>query len=155
MILEDKDEAINLINKYLEPKEKVKKEELEKYTSKYITKKYKNNDLPLIYKQKNTETFFLIEHLDYINNTIEYKILNYCIDIIYEWSKQKRFNSKTNYPKVVPIIIYTGTEKWNIENRQKEETIGENVLENYKIDIKLNVIETDEPEIDELEDENI
>ncbi len=145
-ILEDKQEAVHLINKYLDIKEKVKKEDLELYTNNYMAKKYNSSDLPLIYRQKNKETFFLIEHLDTIESNIEYKILNYCIDIIYEWSKRRKFISKSNYPKVVPIIIYTGKEKWRKPTNYKEKTIGTNVLENYEIDMQLNVIETDVPQ---------
>lgn len=145
-ILEDKQEAVHLINKYLDIREKVKKEDIDIYVSNYMNKKYKSKELPLIYKQKNTETFFLIEHLDTIESNIEYKILNYCIDIIYDWSKKKKFNSKNNYPKVVPIIIYTGKDKWKIPKNVKEKNIGTSVIENYKIDIQLNVIETDVPQ---------
>ncbi len=145
-ILEDKQEAVHLINKYLDIKEKVKKEDLELYTNNYMAKKYNSSNLPLIYRQKNKETFFLIEHLDTIESNIEYKILNYCIDIIYEWSKRRKFISKSNYPKVVPIIIYTGKEKWRKSTNYKEKTIGTNVLENYEIDMQLNVIETDVPQ---------
>lgn len=145
-ILEDKQEAMHLINKYLDIKEKVQEEEIELYKSEYMSKKYKTKELPVIYKQKSTETFFLIEHLDAIESNIEYKILNYCIDIIYDWSKKRRFNSKNNYPKVVPIIIYTGKDKWKIPKDSKEKNIGKNVIENYQIDIQLNVIETDEPQ---------
>lgn len=151
--LEDKQEAVHLINKYLDIKEKINKEDIELFTSNYINKKYKTKELPLIYQQKNKEVFFLIEHLDTIESNIKYKILNYCIDIIYDWSKKRKFNSKTNYPKVVPIIIYTGKDKWKIPQNFKERSIGTNVLENYKIDIQLNVIETDAPESCELESE--
>jgi len=153
MILEDKHEATEFINKYLKSKEKIKEKDIELYKSKYIERKYKDIELPIIYRHKNTETFFLIEHIDFIDRTIDYKILNYCIDIIYEWSKEKRFNSKTNYPRVVPIVIYTGQEPWNSQKRNREKTIGTNVLENYKIDIQLNVIETDEPEGEEPEED--
>lgn len=152
-ILEDKQEAVHLINKYLDIKEKINKEDIELFTSNYMNKKYKTKELPLIYRQKNKEVFFLIEHLDTIESNIKYKILNYCIDIIYDWSKKRKFNSKTNYPKVVPIIIYTGKDKWKIPQNFKERSIGTNVLENYKIDIQLNVIETDAPESCELESE--
>lgn len=82
-ILEDKQEAVHLINKYLDIKEKINKEDIELFTSNYMNKKYKTKELPLIYRQKNKEVFFLIEHLDTIESNIKYKILNYCIDIIY------------------------------------------------------------------------
>lgn len=151
MILEDKKEAVEFINKHLKGKEKIKQEQLERYTSKYMKRKYQDIELPIIYRHKNTETFFLIEHLDFIDSTIDYKILNYCIDIIYDWSRKRRFNSKTNYPKVVPIVIYTGQEPWSAKKKNREKTIGTSVLENYKIDIQINVIETDEPESEVIE----
>ncbi len=43
-----------------------------------------------------------------------YRILNYCIDIIQEWKKSNKINQNTRYPIIVPIIIYTGNEKWKI-----------------------------------------
>ena len=152
-ILENTEEVEKLINNFLSPNEKVKKEELQRWKRKYITNKYKNDKPILIYKQKGTETFFLIEHVENMDASISYKILNYCVDIIYEWSKNKKFNSKSKYPKVVPIIIYTGKEKWKIPINFEEKRIGTTVLENYKIDIGLNVIETNRLKMDFLENQ--
>ena len=70
-----------------------------------------------------------------------YRILNYCIDIIQEWKKSKKINQNTRYPIIVPIIIYTGNEKWKIPKNFKEKQISDYVFENYKIDLEYNLIE--------------
>ena len=70
-----------------------------------------------------------------------YRILNYCIDIMQEWSRARKIKRETKYPIVVPIIIYTGNEKWKIPKNFKEKQIGDYVFENYKIDLEYNLVE--------------
>lgn len=70
-----------------------------------------------------------------------YRILNYCIDIMQEWSRARKIKRETKYPIVVPIIIYTGNEKWKIPKNFKEKQIGNYVFENYKIDLEYNLVE--------------
>lgn len=106
-ILRNKEEAEKFINYFLKPKKSIKSEQLIKYTNNYIIKKYKSKEADLIYKLKDQEVYFLIEHQSTINQSISYKILNYCIDIM-----QERVKNNTKYPIVIPIVIYTGEEKW-------------------------------------------
>lgn len=141
-ILENEEEVEKIINNFLGVSEKVKKEDLKKWKSNYIINKYNLDEPILIYRQSRTETFFLIEHLETIDEAIPYRILNYCVDIIYEWSKNRKFDSISLYPRVVPIIVYTGKKKWKIVRKLEQKRIGTTVLENYKIDIQLNVIDT-------------
>lgn len=94
-ILKDKKEAEEFINQFLEPKEEVKAEDLIRYTNSYITKKYKSKEADLVYKLKNQEAFFLIEHQSTIDNSMPYRMLNYCIDIMQEWSRNKRIKRNT------------------------------------------------------------
>ena len=53
-----------------------------------------------------------------------------------------RQKSEINYPIIVPIVIYTGKEKWKSNKSAKEKGIGEKVLENYNVNIEYNLIET-------------
>ena len=78
-----------------ELKEEVKAEDLIRYTNSYITKKYKSKEADLVYKLKNQEAFFLIEHQSTIDNSMPYRMLNYCIDIMQEWSRNKRIKRNT------------------------------------------------------------
>lgn len=140
-ILKDEKEMAKFINEFLEPNQKVESKNLIKYTNNYITKKYKTKEADLVYKLKNKEIFFLVEHQSCIDNSMPYRILNYCIDIIQEWSRTRKIKKETRYPIIVPIIIYTGNEKWKIPKNFREKQIGDYVFENYKIGLEYNLIE--------------
>lgn len=140
-ILKDKRETAEFINQFLEPKEEVKEGELVRYTNSYITKKYKAKEADLVYKLKSREIFFLIEHQSTIDNNMLYRMLNYCIDIMQEWSRNRKIRRNTSYPIVVPIIIYTGKQKWKMPKNFKEKQIGDYVFERYKIDLEYNFID--------------
>lgn len=140
-ILQDKKEATKFINQFVEPREEIKEEDLIRYTNSYITKKYKSKEADLVYKLKSKEVFFLIEHQRAIDNNMPYRILNYCLDIMQEWSKNKKIGRNTSYPIIVPIIIYTGNQKWKMAKNFKERQISEYVFERYKIDLEYNFVD--------------
>jgi len=140
-ILQDKKEATQFINQFVEPREKVKEEELIRYTNSYVTKKYKSKEADLVYKLKNQDVFFLIEHQSSIDNNMPYRMLNYCLDIMQEWSRNKKVGKNTSYPIVVPIVIYTGNQKWKMPKNFREKRIGDYVFERYKIDLEYNFID--------------
>lgn len=140
-ILKDEKEMAQFINGFLEPNEKIESNNLIKYTNSYINKKFKVKEADLVYKLKNKEIFFLVEHQSSIDNSMPYRILNYCIDIMQEWSRTRKIKRETKYPIIVPIIIYTGNEKWKIPKNFKEKQIGDYVFENYKIDLEYNLVE--------------
>lgn len=140
-ILEDKSKVEKIINIFLKPSEKVKKEDLIKYNSNHLYKKYKGKKIDIIYKVKNKEKFFVIEHLENIDNSMPYRMLNCCIDIIYEWTKKAKQKKEIEYPVIVPVVIYTGKEKWTLNKNEHEKGVGERVLENYNVNIEYNLIE--------------
>ena len=140
-ILQDTKEVAELINQFVEPREEVKKEELVRYTNSYITKKYKAKEADLVYKLKKQDIFFLIEHQSSIDNNMSYRMLNYILDIMREWSRNKKIGRNTNYPIVVPIVIYTGNQKWKMPKNFSEKQIGNYVFERYKINLEYNFID--------------
>lgn len=140
-ILQDEEEATQFINQFVIPRQKVKKEELIRYTNSYITKKYKSKEADLVYKLKSQDIFFLIEHQSTIDYNMPYRMLNYCLDIMQEWSRNKKIGKNTSYPIIVPIIIYTGSEKWRMPRSFREKQIGEYVLERYEIELEYNFID--------------
>lgn len=140
-ILKNKKEVANIINDFVGTKEKIKEENLVKYTNSFITRKYKSREADIVYKLKDKNIFFLIEHQSSIDNNIAYMLLNYCIDIIYDWNTSVKIKKGIQYPIVVPIIIYTGTDKWNIFNDFSKMQVSDYVFQNYKIDFKYNLIE--------------
>lgn len=140
-ILKDKKEMAEFINQFLEPRERVKVEELIKHTNSNITKKYKSKEVDLVYKLKNQDVFFLIELQSTIDNSMPYRMLNYCLDIMQEWCRNKKMKKTTSYPIVVPIVIYTGEKKWRTQKKIKEKQISDYVFERYKIDLEYNLID--------------
>ena len=141
IILKDEKEMAIFINKFLEPKEKIDSRNLIKFTNSYITRKYKTKEADLVYQLKNQDIFFLVEHQSTVDYAMPYRILNYCIDIMQEWSKTKKIKRETRYPIIVPIVIYTGMERWRIPKKFKEKQISNSVFENNKIDIEYNLVE--------------
>ncbi len=140
-ILKDEEEARNFINFFIKPKREIENGQLVRYTNSYITKKYKSKEADLVYKLKEQEIFFLIEHQSTIDSTMPYRMLNYCIDIIQEWSRNKKIGKNIGYPIIVPIVIYTGDRNWKIPKNFKERQISNYVFERYKIDLEYNLVD--------------
>lgn len=140
-ILENKKEVANLINDFIEPKEKIKEENLVKYTNNFIIRKYKSKEANVIYKLQDKNIFFLIEYKSSIENKMVYRMLNYCIDIIYDWNISVKIKKGIEYPIIVPIVIYTGVDKWNVDNDINKMQVSDYIFQNYKIDFKYNLIE--------------
>ena len=61
-LLSDKEETRKFINKFLKLPEPLKQNELELYNSSYITSEYKSKEADIVYKKKDEDIFFLIEH---------------------------------------------------------------------------------------------
>ncbi len=119
-ILMKKEEALNLINKALKPKEEIK-EPIELYSNRFITSKYQDRESDIIYKIKDKNIFFLIEHQSTIDYSIAYRMLEYSIEIMRGIIDKKKSKSKTyKYPLIIPIIIYTGEAKWDAKLSMKE-----------------------------------
>jgi predicted transposase/invertase (TIGR01784 family) len=67
--------------------------------------------------------YFLFEHKSYPSKSISFQLLNYMIEI---W-KAKIENEKANeLPIIIPLVIYHGKERWNINT-----TLGE-MINGYK-----------------------
>lgn len=121
MIIDKKEEAVYLINKALKLYEKgieLEEQDIEKYNRKFITKEFKNSEADIVYKMKNRNIFFLIEHQSRIDHTMPYRILKYSIEIMDSAIDVKQMGKKDyKYPCVYPIVIYTGTIKWKVKNQ--------------------------------------
>lgn len=155
IVIKDKDEVIKFINNFIKPKEKLECNDLIKYTNSFINRKYRYKEADLVYKIKNKNVFFLIEHQSSVDGTMLTRLINYCIDIIYEWSRTaSNFKGKVEYPIVVPIVIYTGKEKWNIPRNFEQKQTEDNTYNNYKISMNYNLIEIHKISINKLLNEN-
>lgn len=140
-ILKDNVEMANFINQFLNPNEKIEEENLIRYTNSFITKKYQGKEADLVYKLKNKDVYFLVEHQSTIDNNMPFRMLNYSICIMQEWNKNRKIRKNTKYPIVVPILIYTGSDKWNIPKNFQQRQIGDYIFSNYKINYEFNIVD--------------
>ena len=122
LALDNKKEVAELINRELKIKSKYKLTEnyIEKYNSSFISQKFRNQEADVVYKKKDQKIFFLIEHQSKIDYDMPRRILHYEIEIIESAIDHKKIKKDEKIPTVIPIVIYTGTAKWNAKKYFKE-----------------------------------
>ena len=129
-ILEDKEEAAKFINKSLKLKKEIEAEEIEKYNTRFITKRLRNEETDIIYKLKRKNIFFLIEHQTKIDYKMPFRILQYERDIIESAIDKKKLEKKEyKLPKVITTVLYTGKKEWDANKYIKE---SQEKLEGYE-----------------------
>ena len=112
--LDKKKDAVKIINRILKDGEKISENEIEKYTSSYISDELRNSESDVVYKLKNENVFFLIEHQTKIDYSMPYRMLKYELNVIDSVSIDNKYIGKEyKYSLVIPIVLYTGKEKWN------------------------------------------
>lgn len=130
-LLGDKKELASFLKLYLNID--LNQEELEKYNSSFITKNYENREADVVYKLKDKRVYLLIEHQSRTDNSMPFRLLNYNTEIIRDTNDldcYKRYDY--TYAKVIPIVVYTGSKKWNVSkkfSKQQEQYGNKNYLE--------------------------
>lgn len=115
-VLSDKSQMIALLNRVLQLEKELIEEDIEKYNSKHIDYMFQNSESDVVYKMKEKEIFFLIEHQRKIDYNMPKRILEYEVEIIKEAVEDKIMTQKDHtLPRVISIVIYTGSRKWNVE----------------------------------------
>ena len=136
-ILSEVDEMSKFLSQYLGWE--VKKEDLEKYKNSFITKQYKNKESDTIYKHKNKEIYYLIEHQSTIDVRMPNRMLSYyeeLIEDIYKNKKMKKIN-----PVIVPIVIYTGSKGWKVPTNFSSTQKCEERYKKYLINLEYELID--------------
>ena len=127
-VFQSKKEAARVINKVIG--RKVAPSELVAVQNSFVTTELKYREADIVYRIKGTNIVILIEHQTRVDYRMAYRILNYQIEIM-------RANEVENPKKedkeclVIPIVLYTGKEKWTAKNYIKE--IQERLFEDVKI----------------------
>ena len=136
-ILEDKEEAVIVINMALKREDKITAEEIELYNSSFVTKELKNLESDIIYKVKDENVYFIIEHQTKIDYDMPYRILKYEIAIMNNVRKNEKYIGKTyEYPLIIAIVLYTGRQKWNAKlelTQHKWEKYKNEGISSYKV----------------------
>ena len=115
-ILNNEKEVAKLINQELDPEKEVKAEDIEKYETKFVSSKYEDKEADIVYKLKDKEVFFLIEHQTKVDKEMPNRIAEYSLHIM---NSRKAQDRKAN-PVVSPIVIYAGMAKWTVRTSLEE-----------------------------------
>ena len=141
-ILDIKEEVVRFINKNLNienTKYELQEEDLEKYNRNFITNQFENMESDIIYKKKDEDIFFLIEHQSKIDYSMPYRILKYNISIMESVIDKKKIKTKEyKIPAIYTFVLYTGQRKWNVEKyiidkQLKLEGCTKDIFGSYKI----------------------
>ena len=137
-ILDKKENAALIINKAIDAKIEIK--DIEKYKNSFVNKVFQNREADIVYKMKDKNIFFLIEHQTKIDYSMSFRILEYEVAIMKSAIDMNKIKTK-NYklPLVISIVLYTGNRKWNAAEylQKSQETLG-----NIKEDVgKYNLID--------------
>ena len=114
-ILENKKEAAEFINRAIKLYEPIEPDDLINYNKEYITEFFEIRAADVVYKFKNNNVFFLIEHQRKIDYSMPYRIFEYKSEILKsnvdrEGIKQKSYK----VPLIIAVVIYTGSARWKV-----------------------------------------
>lgn len=114
---------------------------------KSITDKQNNN---IICKIQDREIFILIKVISNIDANITYKMFENSLNIIKKWNEEEKIENK-RYPIVIPIVIYLGKQKWNINYCDIYSKINYIKCEKNRINFSYNIIDVNNIEITKLQ----
>ena len=135
-ILSIKSETAKFINKTLDLTggDTIKEEQLEKYTTRFITTNLYDKESDIIYKIKGRNIFILIEHQTQNDYKMPIRMLEYSLGIIKSAIDYKKITD-INYkmPSVIPIVLYTGKTKWKAKRSisEKQQTLDRKNEQKY------------------------
>ena len=116
-VFQSKKETARFISKVIGSK--IKPSDLIVSQNSFVTSELRYREADIVYKIRNKNVVILIEHQTRVDYRMAYRILNYQIEIM-------RVNEVENPRKedkeclVIPIVLYTGKEKWTAKNYIKE-----------------------------------
>lgn len=89
----------------------IKDKKLEEQKNNFINENFEKRESDVIYKIKDTEIYFLIEHQSSVDKNMPERILKYSLEIRRAVQENQEEKKKL---LVVPIVLYTGKRKWNV-----------------------------------------
>ena len=80
-----------------------------------------------------------------------YRMLNYCVEILRSVTDGQVINrAKYKYPKVIPIVLYTGNKTWTASTSIAEKQELKNDVDFRTIDVKYKLIDKNKYSVEEL-----
>ena len=98
-ILNDKEEFCELINRFVNKGRgnQLLPENIEKANTSYITPIFKSKESDVLYKKVNEEKYYLVEHQSTIDDSIAFRMLNYCVNILNDITQKDKLKNKMCY----------------------------------------------------------
>lgn len=113
----------------------------------------KEKESTLIAKIEEKQIFILVKEINEIDTNISYKMFEHTFNIIKRWNEEEKKENKRN-PIVIPIVIYTGKEKWNDFNHLYSRSINYTTWKENEIKFFYNMIQVNELKLKNLEQIN-
>ncbi len=135
-ILASKEEMARFLSGFLGVE--IENEKLEEQKTSFINEHFKKSESDIIYKIKDTEIYFLIEHQSRVDKSMPERILKYSLalrDAIKRNAEQKNTKDSIRLT-VVPIVVYTGSKKWNVGTDFCSLQINKEEYQKYKLNQK-------------------
>lgn len=137
-VLKDKKEMSEFLKQFIELE--VDTSKLQIYNSEFINNKYEKRISDIIYKEREKEIYYLIEHQSKVDINMPQRILEYCMELMREVKKNRSSKDKKN-PLIVPIVIYTGANKWTVSENFSDTQKVEEKYKKYAINLKYKLID--------------
>lgn len=150
-VLKDKKEMSKFLKQFIELE--VDASKLEMYNGEFINNKYERRISDIIYKENGKEIYYLIEHQSKVDINMPQRILDYCMELMREVKKNLNLKDATN-PLIVPIVIYTGTNKWTVSENFSDTQKVEEKYKKYAINLKYKLIDINKYSKEELTNKN-
>ena len=149
-----KDEVAKFLNKYLKLEVTLTGNQLEEYRTEYVTSLYEKRETDIVYKLKDKNIFFLIEHQSTIDRSMPFRIRDYSTLIMKQVIDRKRMKDiDYKYPNVIQIVLYTGNVecKANLKISEIHDSLPgyEEIEEDYKV-IDINKYSKEELLLDDI-----
>lgn len=148
-ILANQDEMSKFLSQFLGFK--VELEKLEEQKNTFVNDKFQKSESDVIYKIKDTEIYFLIEHQSSVDKNMPERILKYSLEIRDSVQKNRKEKVKS---LVVPIVVYTGARKWSIGKNFSCMQADEKQYKEYAIKQKYKLIDINQYTKNELINKN-
>ena len=142
-ILSRKNEMVNFLNGFLDLEEKIEETQIIPCPTDFITKFYQSRQSDILYRLKDKPVYYLIEHQSTMDQEMLLRIWDYVGEIIKKETIKQNTNSKKDsiYPIVIPIVIYTGFQKWNLPTNFAEKQYESKKYKKHAINLAYNLIQ--------------
>lgn len=119
----------------------INQENLEEQKNNFINNKFQKRESDIIYKIKEKEIYILIEHQSTVDKKMPIRILEYCMEIMLFLLQNQKEKYNGNNALVIPIVIYTGKNKWNIATNFSDTQKVDDDYKNNRINLRYYLID--------------